>query len=302
MTDRLASSAPTMPAGIEILQPADLESIRIPWDARYSRGDVEEIVGREPSLSLWNRRTGGYLLGGAWRHRAEIVNVIDINGPSVAVELLRAFVARATELKFKLAIVAEYSERRRESFYDTAALVPIEDIVVYELGRLPNLENVESLRNGFEIERVDLSDHRQRRELLWLDHRAFPWLWWNSPGEFENYASVPGVEIVLVRFRDGVPLGYFGTTSLGSWGHLDRIAVDPDQQGHGFGRRLLKLSIERLGAAGARRIALSTQASNTVSRALYESIGFRRSRAHDYRIYGRSLNSATPLDEETQEL
>jgi ribosomal protein S18 acetylase RimI-like enzyme len=147
--------------------------------------------------------------------------------------------------------------------------------------------------DDLQTELVDLNDPDQRAELLRLDHRAFPWLWWNSAGEFENYASVPGVEIVLVRFEDGAPLGYIGTTSLGTWGHLDRIAVDPDLQGRGYGRRLLSLSIRRLGAAGAKRVALSTQASNTVSRALYESVGFRRSRAHDYRIYGRRLDRAS---------
>lgn len=289
MTDTLASRPGSIPGGIEVLQPSDVSRIRVPWDARYSLSEIEELASQEPALSLWNRRTGGFLLGSPWRHRSEIANVIDINGPSIAAELLDAFVRRSTDLNFKLAIVAEYSEQRRESFYATAGLEPIEDIVVYELRRMPENAGSGFDQDGMSIEVVDLRNTQQRRDLLRLDHRSFPWLWWNSHGEFENYASVPGVEIVMVRHPSGEPMGYIGTTSLGSWGHLDRIAVDPDLQGQGYGRRMLELSIERLRADGARRIALSTQASNRVSRALYESVGFRRSRAHDYRIYGRQL-------------
>lgn len=291
MTDTLASRPDSIPGGIEVLQPADVAKIRVPWDARYSRSEIEELAGLEPALSLWNRRTGGFLLASQWRHRYEIANVIDINAPSIAKELLDAFVRRVSELGFKLAIVAEYSERRRESFYAASGLEPIEDIVVYELGRIPSIAGSGFDREGMQIEVVNLRDERQRDDLIRLDHRSFPWLWWNTVGEFENYGGVPGVEIVMVRLPTGEPLGYIGTTSLGSWGHLDRIAVDPDMQGRGYGRRMLALSIERLQAAGARRIALSTQASNTVSRALYESVGFRRSRSHDYRIYGREIAS-----------
>lgn len=302
MTDTVPKSKLAMPSGIEVLRPSDINAIRIPWDARYTRSEIEEFAAQEPGLSLWSPRTGGYLLGGQWRHRTEIANVIDINGPSVAVDLLRAFVYRSAELNFELAIVAEYSERRRESYYAAAGLEPIEDIIVYELGRLPDATEAIAQRPDVNIEVVNVYDPQQRSQLLRLDHRAFPWLWWNTAGEFENYAAVPGVEIVMVRLDGGPPVGYIGTTSLGSWGHLDRIAVDPDFQGQGFGRWLLDLSIERLKSNGARRVALSTQASNVVSRALYESVGFRRSRAHDYRIYGRRVGSGDAHNDEKSEL
>ncbi len=298
MTETRAAGSGLVPGGIDILQPGDVENLRVPWDARYSRSEIEELAAQEPPLSLWNRRSGGFLLGGQWRHRTEIANVIDISGPSIAVELLTTFVQRAEQLGFQLAIVAEYAERRRESFYAAAGLAPIEDIVVYELGRVPQLAASGFDDEGYFVTVVDLREREQRSALLTLDHRAFPWLWWNSAGEFDNYGSVPGVEIVLVRRPDGAPLGYIGTTSLGSWGHLDRIAVDPAAQGQGFGRRLLALAIERLQADGARRVALSTQASNRVSRALYESVGFRRSRSHDYRIYGRELTGQHARDDE----
>lgn len=285
-----------MPDGIEILRPSDLKSIRIPWDARYSSDDVLEIVRREPSLALWNRRTGAYVLGAPWRHRNHIANAVDIVGPSMSVELLRAFIARCDDLGYRLAIVAEYLERRRESFYTSTGMEVLEDIVVYELGRLPRQSPTIDDVAGLRLSRVDLSDATQLRALLDLDHRAFPWLWWNSREEFDNYAGVPGVSIDFAIARDSQIVGYIGTTALGSWGHLDRIAVDPALQSRGFGRALLYLSIDRLRTEGARRVALSTQASNTISRALYESVGFRRSKSHDYRIYGRLLGRLDELE------
>ena len=292
MTETYRTSATRLPEGIEVLQPSDLGTIRIPWDARYTRDEVSDIVSRRPSLSLLDRRTGGYLLGAPWRHRDTIANVIDIVGPSVSVELLKSFIIRCDELGFDLAIVAEYAERRRESFYSSAGMDVLEDIVVYELGRLPRGPHITANGHRLMLSPVDLSHDGAFAELLALDHRAFPWLWWNSRGEFENYAGVPGVSIDFARSEGDEPIGYIGTTSLGSWGHLDRIAVEPELQGRGYGRALLDLSIERLREGGARRVALSTQASNTISRALYESVGFRRSSSHDYRIYGRRLSGA----------
>ena len=116
---------------------ADVRSLRVPWDARYSRQDIIDLLRGEPGLSLWNPRTGGYLLGSRWRHRDEIANVVDIVGPAVADQLLRAFIALCTGRGFELAVVAEYSERRRSSFYFAAGMDVIEDIIVYELGKIP---------------------------------------------------------------------------------------------------------------------------------------------------------------------
>ncbi|MEZ4523921.1 MAG: GNAT family N-acetyltransferase [Thermomicrobiales bacterium] len=292
MAETVRMGSTTMPEGFEVLHPSDVSSLRIPWDARYSRDEIAEIASSDPPLSLWNPRTGGYLIGGFWRHREDIANVVDIVGPAVSTELLEAFLIRCRQVGLKLAIVAEYSERRRESFYESGGMHLIEEIVVYELGRLPSASlarpgSPELIARVVDPETVDGFD-----ELIRLDHRAFPWLWWNTPSEFENYASAPGVIIETLSTMDGKLVGYIGMTSLGSWGHLDRIAVDPDLQGQGFGRLLLDRSIQRLRSGGARRVALSTQASNTVSRALYESVGFRRSRNFDYRIYGTRLRDA----------
>jgi ribosomal protein S18 acetylase RimI-like enzyme len=70
------------------------------------------------------------------------------------------------------------------------------------------------------------------------------------------------------------------------WGHLDRIAVAPRQQGEGRGRDALALAIAAMRHQGAARIALSTQLTNLRSQRLYERCGFRRTPELDYRLFG----------------
>lgn len=55
--------------------------------------------------------------------------------------------------------------------------------------------------------------------------------------------------------------------------HLARLAVNPDYQGHGIGRKLLADAIETARSEGLRDFALNTQISNQRSQSLYRSVG-----------------------------
>lgn len=61
----------------------------------------------------------------------------------------------------------------------------------------------------------------------------------------------------------------------GGYGHLIRIATHPRFRGRGIGRQLVVDAVNFARRAGAPGLALNTQASNRVSRSLYESLGFR---------------------------
>lgn len=276
---------------IRILEAGDVGKLRQSWDARYSREELRHIATSPDALTLWNTRSGEYIIGGSWRHRREILEVTELGAVGGAVELVQALVRLAALRGCDLILVPERSERRKEQFYDTSGFDPIEEIIIYELHHLrpPRHRPLSPV-----FVRVGLDDARSYRDLVDLDHHAFPWLWWNSEAEFENYAESPGVEIEMARDEAGQPLAYVGYTKLRSWGHLDRIAVSPDAQGRGLGRASLEYAVARMVAAGARRIGLSTQANNHVSRALYESFGFHRNASHDYRLYGRWTNGEQP--------
>ncbi len=269
---------------IRILTPDDVRALRMPWDGRFTEREIRELVTVGPRISVFNRRTGEFVIGGPWRHRAEIATILELAATAGAIDLIHAFTEACALERIELLVASEQAERRKREFYAGASLDPVEEIVVYELSKVrPAPPQLQGLR--FEPFEPDL--HEQFEGLLELDHQSFPWLWWNSAGEFLDYASAPGVKIDVGRDETGRIIAYTGTTRFRTWGHLDRIAVAPDLQGRGLGKAALDWAVMSLARSGAKRVCLSTQARNTRSRQLYESYGFRRSPSHDYRIYAR---------------
>ncbi len=77
---------------------------------------------------------------------------------------------------------------------------------------------------------------------------------------------------------DGRPAAFSITTTglSGSYAHLIRVATAPSYQGQGIGRQLVTDAIHFARGVKAPGLALNTQASNRISRSLYESLGFRQ--------------------------
>lgn len=61
-------------------------------------------------------------------------------------------------------------------------------------------------------------------------------------------------------------------------GHIKDLAVRPDAQGRGLGRRLLRASLSELAAAGASVVKLEVRESNHRAQDLYDDEGFRPGR------------------------
>ncbi len=277
------------------IEPVTVQTIprlRLSWSSRFDREDVGRLVVENPGLSLWIPDTGEYVVGGPWRHRSEIAAVMELSSQSGAVPLLQELRSAAANAGKRLIIASEHHESRQKLFYESAGYDLIEEILIYELNQIP-VGSITTPRLRFE--RVDLKSASATRELIELDHRSFPWLWWNSQAEFDNYVGSFGVNIYLGRDADGKPITYVGVTRFRNWGHLDRIAVDPDVQGKGLGLESLEWAVHLLSESGARRIGLSTQARNIRSRHLYERYGFRRSPSQDYALYGQWLTEPEPV-------
>ncbi len=87
-----------------------------------------------------------------------------------------------------------------------------------------------------------------------------------------------GAELVVVE-EEGEIVGAYrvvpGTRRLSHLAHLGSVAVRPDRQGRGLGRRMMAEAIERLRVRGYRRIELTTGADNERAMRLYLSLGFR---------------------------
>ncbi len=302
MTDRRPPATAETNSGLHpgsdigVLTPDDVRSLRMPWDGRFSEREIRDIVSVGPHISVVNRRTGEFLIGGLWRHRAEIATVLELAATSGAIDLIHAFTVACANAGIQLVVASEQAERRKREFYAGAALDPIEDIIVYELAKVrpapPQLR-------GLTFEPFDPDSGNQFEQVIALDHLSFPWLWWNSADEFLEYSGAPGVQIDLARNDAGDVVAYTGTTRFRTWGHLDRIAVSPAVQGQGLGKAALDWAVMSLAKSGAKRVGLSTQARNLRSRQLYESYGFRRSASHDYRIYARRTDGG-PIDDITR--
>ncbi|HEV2527607.1 MAG TPA: GNAT family N-acetyltransferase [Thermomicrobiales bacterium] len=270
--------------GILPLRREDVAALPLSWRHKLSYGEIRDLVRAFPGRSVYQPHTGHFALIGPWRHRLDIVQVIDVSAWSAAQGVFDGAATAAGQLGADLAVVVENDERRRPSLYASYGLEHIEDVITMELDRPamparlnPRLRFVPVLPGTPDLPAIRL-----------VDDLAFPWLWRNGSEEFGHYLAMDDVHVFL-GLLDDEPVSYFGVTVYDGWGHLDRIAVRPDLQGQGVGSATLGEALSFLIANGARSVGLSTQAHNEHSRRLYERFGFVRLPQNDYRIYGRAL-------------
>lgn len=261
------------------LAPAEAAArARVGWFEGIRLG---EYLTRTPDLS-WCAPGREYVIGGQWRRRADIACLIEMNAEIHRHALLDRFLERAAAGGARLAVLNFDEMQRASAFYRQAGFDVIDEIVRYErLGLAPP-------RDAPVVATRDFAPSSAAFEaLLAIDHAAFPRLWWNADDEFRWYAGRRSSDL-LFAFDGDRPVGYAGFTLFHDDGHLDRLAVLPEVMGRGFGAGLLREVFRRLYRAGARRIALTTQAENERAQRLYHWFGFHRTSLR-YRFYGRPL-------------
>ncbi|HET6966279.1 MAG TPA: GNAT family N-acetyltransferase [Acidimicrobiales bacterium] len=117
---------------------------------------------------------------------------------------------------------------------------------------------------------------RRRAQVLRVDASAFSEFW-----RFDNLALDDALRATpYVRFRAAAPRfgpvqGYAICGRAGRRGYVQRLAVDPQAQGRGTGRRLLLDGLAWLVRQGATRAFVNTQSSNEAALGLYLDVGFR---------------------------
>lgn len=278
--------------GVRILRPQDVDRLGLGWQHRHESQDVRRLLGIWPDRSVWIPETREFALVGPWRNRPEIAVIQELSAIKGIVPLVSALVERSRLAGATLVLIAELDERRRPSFYDRIGFEGLEEVITYEMDRPSARFSHPPSAAPLTFVPVSVADSAGLDTVLEIDHASFPWIWWNSAIELRSYVVTPGVGLYLGLVH-GKPVAYVGVTNYPGWGHLDRIAILPDLQGHGLGRRALGFATSTLARRGARRIALSTQIDNVRSQRLYERFGFRRSRVNDYRLYGKYLGRPT---------
>lgn len=97
---------------------------------------------------------------------------------------------------------------------------------------------------------------------------------WPYPA-FEGFLDEPNF---LVAVTNGSIVGYVVADVTPTYGrdlgHIKDIAVHPNAQGNGIGRRLLQRAVLGLTVEGVGRIKLEVRKHNTTARQLYRSEGF----------------------------
>lgn len=92
----------------------------------------------------------------------------------------------------------------------------------------------------------------------------------------QSLASEPETWAWVAR-RGGDPAGCVLLHGLtGDLAEFRRLWVRPRHRGHGIGRRLTRLVIEKAGAEGYETLGLTTPPQGKAAHALYESLGFER--------------------------
>lgn len=281
----LSADSPPAPI-IRDLTPRDIGELRFGLWSRLTNAEVSREVARFPGRSAWLPDTREYAIVTPWRNRFEVANVIELSAVRHPSHLLRAVAERCDQLDAHVVISIEIDEIREPAFYGRAGFRFLEEVITYELDCRVAPPRTAPEHLNFKL--MDVQNEDDLRLLLDIDHTTFPWLWWNSEQEFRSYTELPGVEL-FVGYLGPEPVAYVGLTSYLGWGHLDRIAVMPGNQGRGLGSEALSFAVSRLRQLGALKVGLSTQRQNVTSQRLYERSGFKRGISNDYKLYGRVL-------------
>jgi [ribosomal protein S18]-alanine N-acetyltransferase len=103
-----------------------------------------------------------------------------------------------------------------------------------------------------------------------IEQRAYPFPW--THGIFRDClrAGYP----MWLAVREGAIVGYGVLSIAAQEAHILNICIDPDEQGKGYGRRLLRILIRCARAHRAERVFLEVRPSNPRAITLYQDEGF----------------------------
>jgi ribosomal protein S18 acetylase RimI-like enzyme len=132
-----------------------------------------------------------------------------------------------------------------------------------------------------------------RRPALDVDNRAFPAFWRLDDAGFREAMTATPSARFRVAVVDRRVAGYAVTGRAGHRGYLQRLAVDPDVQGHGLGRALVADALEWLRRRGVTNAVVNTQVENERALALYLATGFRL-QPSGLQVLGRTITEHQP--------
>ena len=112
-------------------------------------------------------------------------------------------------------------------------------------------------------------------DLLAIDAAAFTPFWRFNRGALEEAIGATTRSTTLtILGSDAVPIAYAVVGFGSAIAYLQRVAVDPQWQGQGMGRSLVRVVTRKARESGAKVLLLNTQLDNHSAIGLYEDEGF----------------------------
>ena len=141
-----------------------------------------------------------------------------------------------------------------------------------------NLSGLRRVRGaGHPAARLRRAWGRDQAAVLQVDAAAFPLFWQlDEAGLADALTATPHNRFQVAVTDTGTVVGYAITGRSGRNGYLQRLAVDPLQQGRGVGRVLVFDGLRWLSRWRAEQCVVNTQWGNEAALGLYERVGFHR--------------------------
>lgn len=136
-----------------------------------------------------------------------------------------------------------------------------------------SLDNSGESPNHLVVEKPDAD----LEDLLTIDAAAFPDFWrFNRDGLEEAIQATSRSRTLTILGGDGTPIAYAVVGFGSAIAYLQRVAVEPEWQGQGMGRSLLRVAGRKARESGAKVLLLNTQLDNIQAIRLYEDEGFTK--------------------------
>jgi ribosomal protein S18 acetylase RimI-like enzyme len=206
-----------------------------------------------------------------WRGDDNVALITPVpEAPLLSVEFVRHCVNALADQGFQRVITGALSPLEQAGFL-AAGFGVEERLVLLGITLGPALPAVP---DGLPLRRVP---HRRWADVLAVDEAAFPEFWrFDALGLADALQATPKVRFRMAVAPDRKVAAYAICGRAGSRGFVQRLAVDPDVQGTGTGRRLLLDGLHWLRRRGVRRAFVNTQSDNDAALHLYEGAGFSR--------------------------
>lgn len=95
----------------------------------------------------------------------------------------------------------------------------------------------------------------------------------SDPWPLDAFLPLLSENALVLEGHEGVQ-GYLFARVMGPEAEILNLAILPERQGRGWGRRLLQASIDRLSQQGVSDVFLEVRRSNAKARAFYARMGF----------------------------